>query len=243
MSSHSRQHSRRRSSSSQTHPPETGSSRAAAFNPLLLEPFYMWYQPGALSATFSRGYGIHSFKRMDLWAEARKSEAFMRRGASWRRMLVQQPAVTALPFLSRAMDFSEHEGHFRPVAFRGTVSFPDGLTMGALYDVTHQRCEIASQDSNYYFRIVRPELKPDGEEIPPDMVSLLDGFGIVYEEHGYYHPSRVLATNLEVEPWDMLYRHPEFENIEVRVEKFWFMDSGWRKDSISAHMIHSIEHT
>ncbi|KAI0482940.1 hypothetical protein GGR56DRAFT_686077 [Xylariaceae sp. FL0804] len=247
---------------------DDGSEAAAAAaavltNPLLERSFFLWGRAttptrtgrrcgggGGLPATAGagatairhRGYSVHSFRDMGVWRDEARTAALMRRGASWRRMQVQRPAVRALPVLSRGFEFRAAEGAVRAVALGGTTRFPSGLTMGELYDMTQQRIGVAAEYAAYFFRILRrsdfdeedaSEEEQEGQEgqqqqqeeeeeerVRPDVRPLLERHGIVYEEHGYY-PSRVLGRDLEDKdsPWDQLYRHPEFRHVEVHVEK------------------------
>ncbi|KAI1345011.1 hypothetical protein F5Y15DRAFT_410694 [Xylariaceae sp. FL0016] len=198
--------------------PRVSTQGPPILNPLLLKPFTLWFHPSGHNALKNRGYSVHSFKDMEIWKQTPKAEPFMRRGASWRRMLVQQPPLTYLPMLSRGFAFFPLDGRIRAVALRGAVDCEPGLRMGMLYDLTHRRLGVASEYASYYFRLVRAGAPPEGEEMREEMAPLLDQFGVVYEEHGYY-PQRVLGRDIEDQPWDNMYRHPEFENVDVDMEE------------------------
>ncbi|OBS24525.1 hypothetical protein FPOA_05066 [Fusarium poae] len=56
-------------------------------------------------------------------------KAFIRRGASWRKMLVAQPPITSVGYMHRVVN--------RTREWR-LLSFPAGLRMGELYDMVFQ---------------------------------------------------------------------------------------------------------
>ncbi|KAM0500938.1 hypothetical protein ACHAP8_004657 [Fusarium lateritium] len=55
-------------------------------------------------------------------------KAFVRRGASWRTMLVAQPPITSVGYIHRVNWAREQR----------LLSFPEGLRMGELYDMVFQ---------------------------------------------------------------------------------------------------------
>jgi hypothetical protein len=58
----------------------------------------------------------------------RVHQAFIRRGASWRKMLVAQPPITSIGYVNRI----NRDADWR------LLSFPEGLRMGDLYDMVFQ---------------------------------------------------------------------------------------------------------
>ncbi|RYP84867.1 hypothetical protein DL769_001061 [Monosporascus sp. CRB-8-3] len=75
-------------------------------------------------------YGVEDpFSFMD--AGAGRRDAFLRRDASWRRMLVQQPAA-------RKIGCIEQRGQIEGMFYSATLSEPQGLRMGTLYDIVYQ---------------------------------------------------------------------------------------------------------
>jgi hypothetical protein len=62
---------------------------------------------------------------------ARRRKAFLRKGASWRRMLIQQPAATKIGWI-------ENRGQTEQSFYQGTiVARPAGRSMQTLYNVWH----------------------------------------------------------------------------------------------------------
>ncbi|RYP10631.1 hypothetical protein DL765_008056 [Monosporascus sp. GIB2] len=89
-------------------------------------------------------------------AGAGRRDAFLRRDASWRRMLVQQPAA-------RKVGCIEQRGQYEKMFYSATLSEPRGLRMGTLYDVVYQFMDtpkaLKSYDSfGVYWRV--PEHDP-----------------------------------------------------------------------------------
>ena len=60
-----------------------------------------------------------------------KRESFLREGASWRRMLVQQPAALKLGYI-------ESQGPSERSYYNACLTHPNGLRMHALYDFVYQ---------------------------------------------------------------------------------------------------------
>jgi hypothetical protein len=182
----------------------------AVCNPLLLNPFRFWFQPSGRASFKHRGYSVHSFRAMSVWnSDAR--DKFMRRRASWRRMLVQQPAPTSLGFVSR------NDRIAPAVEVEGTIDFPRGLSMGALYDITQHRLGIATEYTSYFFRILRPECQPEGETPRPITKKLLQDHKVVFEEYGFY-PSQDVGSGVDVSRWDHVYAHPERSKTDIDLE-------------------------
>ncbi|KAI0018343.1 hypothetical protein F4780DRAFT_527890 [Xylariomycetidae sp. FL0641] len=174
-------------------------------NPLLLDPFQLWYKSDGPNFIKSRGYTIHSFRDVGLWG-GRNTKAFMRRGASWRRMLVQQPPVTTLTIVTKPLPnqpfLRDEWGDIRLYGWTTTVDVPQGLTMGMLYDLTHQRLAFTSLFTAYYFHVVRNHDQPGGS---PE--------NLVYEERGcevFSSPYGIYSTDFLSE-----LRHPDARNIHI----------------------------
>jgi hypothetical protein len=107
--------------------PETTTRRAIfQLNPLLQEVFPLWFQ----SHCFPHSDDIagHVFDDLEL---ARRPSAFLRKGASWRKMLVQQPPAPALGIVQPVLKSIVIELE------KGWADFEDegGLRMGPLYDL------------------------------------------------------------------------------------------------------------
>ncbi|KAI1820189.1 hypothetical protein F4861DRAFT_524096 [Xylaria intraflava] len=97
-------------------------------NPMLLEAFPLWFLENANldRQHFPKRVRLLNLERLPISQESRK-EAFEHPGASWRRMLVQQPPIPSLGRLEQSVwPANSHELHFD--------QFPDGLRMGFLYD-------------------------------------------------------------------------------------------------------------
>ncbi|KAF2033828.1 hypothetical protein EK21DRAFT_32802, partial [Setomelanomma holmii] len=99
-------------------------------NPLLRKHFLPWFvmPDGRFS---SRDYD--SLQRMDWVSSKAKRAAFLRKEASWRNMLLMQPAPKELHLIrwTHAMG-GDSEAY-------ATIPFPGGaVTMGRVYDVTEQ---------------------------------------------------------------------------------------------------------
>ncbi|TLD18484.1 hypothetical protein PspLS_10326 [Pyricularia sp. CBS 133598] len=72
----------------------------------------------------------------------RRIEAFLREGASWRRMLVQQPACEKLGFIQQTRGFGGQQSFASavqefPMASASSTS-PGGVRMGSLYDLVYR---------------------------------------------------------------------------------------------------------
>ncbi|GAB1314524.1 hypothetical protein MFIFM68171_04734 [Madurella fahalii] len=107
----------------------TGSSGEAdrQLNPLLQEYFPLWFQlpkyrPGVWAGFAHQPTAIASNPPV----RQGRREALTRRGASWRRMLVQQPPLYRLGVIIADRAY-----------FTDILDFPDGLRMGALYDLVY----------------------------------------------------------------------------------------------------------
>ncbi|KAK0664965.1 hypothetical protein DIS24_g282 [Lasiodiplodia hormozganensis] len=101
-------------------------------NPLLASAFWPWFDRSTPKSRFSAPFWDPDiFSTLPL-ADEQTRFAFLRPEASWRRMLLTQPAVAALDIM-----LVSHS------ALRGTIDdaslcLGSGLRMGVLYDVTCQ---------------------------------------------------------------------------------------------------------
>lgn len=136
--------------------PETTCTRREEFqlNPLLEEIFPLWFQ----SQRFPADDGPSRRKVFDDLPIARHPVAFLRKGASWRKMLVQQPPTMVVGVIKMRIrpgragnswtDFSKHKVNFDAWG---------GLRMGAFYDSV-QRWLAVPQSSCQLFWCQRPPL-------------------------------------------------------------------------------------
>ncbi|KAH7035481.1 uncharacterized protein B0I36DRAFT_318452 [Microdochium trichocladiopsis] len=112
-------------------------------NPLLEERFPTFFPPHELQSG-QDFYHLHAmqadwtdgnpFGFMEAAGSSRADrEPYLRRGASWRRMLVQQPAVMKLGYI-------QNQGRSEQSYYRAVVDCRDeqGLRMGKLYDLVYQ---------------------------------------------------------------------------------------------------------
>ena len=81
--------------------------------------------------------------------------AFLRSGASWRRMLVTQPPITSLGMLKQLPRVKESFAHLR-----GQLFFHEGLRMGDLVDLTVQNLEQERGYATFRVAWTRP-FRPD----------------------------------------------------------------------------------
>ncbi|RGP67668.1 hypothetical protein FSPOR_5857 [Fusarium sporotrichioides] len=119
--------------------PSVNPDQPHSFNPLLFKHFepilkgrmspYRW--DGALSENILRMSGMSITNMKD----GRKiHKAFTRRGASWRRMLIAQPPITSVGYVSKV--FSGRSDMM--AGDWSLLSFPNGLRMGDFYDMVFQ---------------------------------------------------------------------------------------------------------
>ena len=114
--------------------PSSDPKQERVFNPLLLKHFEPILKRGE-KYHFDEGcldYSSLTVPGMSIthMKGGRKvHKAFVRRGASWRRMLVAQPPITAIGY---GVDVNDEEQDCR------ILRFPEGLRMGALYDMVFQ---------------------------------------------------------------------------------------------------------
>lgn len=136
-----------------------------SINPLLSNKFPTFFPPHQVHPPVTHYDLRHMhiddppFGFMDGKLATKKSrEVFLRKGASWRRMLVQQPACMKLGFI-------EHSGVAEQSYRKALVDCQpsQGLRMGQLYDLVYQfagtgRRERARHDFTVYRRV--PDLDP-----------------------------------------------------------------------------------
>ena len=102
--------------------------RARRLNPLLQEAFPLWFQLPEHRPDVWAGFA-HQPTAMARTPHTRQPEArkaLTRRGATWRRMLVQQPPLYKLGIIVGETAY-----------FTDVLEFPDGLRMGTLYDLVY----------------------------------------------------------------------------------------------------------
>lgn len=120
-------------------------------NPLLRELFSHWMRRSRPETGF-----VTRDEMLTLpIADAARRDAFLRSNASWRRMLVAQPAVTSLGLLKQLPRIREYFAHLQEQIF-----YPEGLRMGELVDLTIQ---IIKEERGYAtFRVAWS--RPFGQE-------------------------------------------------------------------------------
>jgi hypothetical protein len=124
--------------------PLSGASRE--YNPLLLEKFLPWFLDiyahiDSREGVYRSGTGPSSvtestFTFLDWDKSVKKWSAYKRKEASWREMLVAQPAIKELVVektCSAMGGTSKREGR---------VSIEGGLTMGMLYDLVYDQVRV-----------------------------------------------------------------------------------------------------
>ncbi|RFN49020.1 putative f-box domain protein [Fusarium flagelliforme] len=131
------------------------------FNPLLLKHFEpllkrnknyrSWENKLEYSSMAVPGMSITHMK-----GGRKVHKAFIRRSASWRRMLVSQPPITAIGY---AVEIDGMEQTSR------IISFPDGLRMGALYDMVFQAIFIKPTEAERHCNL-ELHVPPDEDSAP-----------------------------------------------------------------------------
>lgn len=108
------------------------------FNPVLVELFPDWFigntNGAPTGSTAIAKVSRESFGRLRLGklkSYERRREAFLRPGASWRRMLVQQPPIYKVGVLRHTSQLGGPIVSFMPRHCK------TGFRMGALYDIVH----------------------------------------------------------------------------------------------------------
>lgn len=128
-------------------------------NPLLRKKFPPWFEnKWLMSRTFVLSDHKH-FWRLDWNSSKERAEAYARKEASWRRMLVAQPPVQDLIVKMRA------EAMGGPSQSKGELRLEDGLCMGLFYDLVQDFVE--HQPVTYFF--IRWYLPPVFEDTDGDM--------------------------------------------------------------------------
>ncbi|KAL2072039.1 hypothetical protein VTL71DRAFT_11382 [Oculimacula yallundae] len=94
------------------------------FNPMLTEAFPPWFKPPNTTSYLPE----QSFDGLDWASSSAKRDAYSRKEASWRKMLVVQPPARTLEIVQCK---SYPRGTWKKV---GNVTFADGVRMGVLFD-------------------------------------------------------------------------------------------------------------
>jgi hypothetical protein len=130
------------------------SSRPPRFNPLLQTSFPSWFTNK--STRFGRG---DQFVTLPWNSSPKKVKAYMRKGASWRKMLPIQPPV-------RNFEVVKHSHYQRGNRMqKGQVRFEDGVRMGILYDYAYEtvRHPISSFSMKWQIDATLDEKSQDAE--------------------------------------------------------------------------------
>jgi hypothetical protein len=108
-------------------PSPNKSSRRPHFNPLLQASFPSWFTNK--STRFGRS---NQFETLPWKSSPKRVEAYMRKGASWRKMLPIQPPVRNFKVVKY--------GHYQmgSKVQKGQVRFEDEVRMGVLYDYAYE---------------------------------------------------------------------------------------------------------
>ncbi len=104
-------------------------------NPLLQKKFPPWFEDKWLMPRTFRLSDHKHFWRLDWKSSEQRAEAYARKEASWRRMLVAQPPVQDLIVKMRT------EAMEGPSQSRGELKFEDGIRMGLFYDLVQDFVE------------------------------------------------------------------------------------------------------
>lgn len=110
--------------------PSVNTEEPSIFNPLLLKHFERMLK-GRESYHNTMHYSTTAMFDMSIanMKDGRKvHKAFIRRDASWRRMLVAQPPITSIGYAGKVNDDENWS----------LLPFPEGLRMGDLYDMVFQ---------------------------------------------------------------------------------------------------------
>jgi hypothetical protein len=99
------------------------------FNPFLQRAFPPWFSDMGSASTILRLWGIREFRALDWNRSEARTNAYSRADASWRRMLVSQPAVTSLEIVRKISQLGVRSEQ------GGELHFQDGIRMGTLYDL------------------------------------------------------------------------------------------------------------
>jgi len=124
-------------------------------NPLLRKKFPPWFEDKWL---MPRAYALSDHKhfwRLDWNSNKERTEAYARKDASWRRMLVVQPPVQELIVKVHT------EAIGGPSQSKGQLRLSDGLRMGQFYDIVQ---DFVEQKPVTYF-VIRWYLPPTIKDI------------------------------------------------------------------------------
>jgi hypothetical protein len=131
-----------------------GDSQKLVFNPILQKAFPPWFQQPA--SLYSRG---KVFTDLDWSQPDERRRAFMRKEASWRRMLPTQPAPHTLAV------FKHVSMRRAGKKYQGEVEFPDGVRMATLYDFAY--VTVAEPISSFLMMwSVRLEIDSENKTVP-----------------------------------------------------------------------------
>jgi hypothetical protein len=169
-------------------------------NPLLCEKFPPWFAQDSRS-TFLTKIWIENLRQLDWNSSKEKTAAYVRREASWRRMLVTQPPITNLRVVSST---SRLVG---TIERTGQICVNTGIKMGLLYDRVEMHMNTRSHASSF---VLKWPILDDGKE----------GFTAEPEEikhhvelHLNYVVQCVMNTSPAREPWQF---HSEgYEQVEI----------------------------
>jgi hypothetical protein len=141
---------------------ENKSSQPPHFNPLLQTSFPSWFTNK--STRFGRG---DQFETLPWKDSPKRVEAYMRKGASWRKMLPIQPPAKNFEVVKHS-----HYQMGNKVQ-KGQVRFEDGVRMGVLYDYAYEtvRRPISSFSMKWQIDPALDEKSRDGE---PEYLGNLD---------------------------------------------------------------------
>jgi hypothetical protein len=135
-------------------PSQDNSYGEVHYNSLLQKKFPPWFEDKWLIARTYRLSHHKHFWRLDWNSSKERTDAYARKEASWRRMLVAQPPVQDLIVKVRT------EAMGGPTQRKGELKFEDGLRMGLFYDLVQDFVE--RQPATYFvIRWYSPSLFED----------------------------------------------------------------------------------
>jgi hypothetical protein len=135
-------------------PSQDNSYGEVHYNSLLQKKFPPWFEDKWLMARTYRLFDHKHFWRLDWNSSKERTDAYARKEASWRRMLVAQPPVQDLIVKVRT------EAMGGPTQRKGELKFEDGLRMGLFYDLVQDFVE--HQPATYFvIRWYSPSLFED----------------------------------------------------------------------------------
>jgi len=106
------------------------SKKKRVINPLLLKHFKPILKPHRYQGQiYHYNLNVPEMSMTHMKNGRKVHKAFVRRGASWRNMLVAQPPITTIGYREQIND--ERQDY-------KAISFPEGLRMGVLYDMVFQ---------------------------------------------------------------------------------------------------------